>query len=383
MAQLSVVPSRAGRDEALALARTLPPPGPVPGRYWKIDLAKLALEELPSGSVSVRFELPEEAKRKGVVAADLASAAPEHTAVINATQGNAVDWRSGRFTALNAARRENGIFIFLPKGVVVEEPIVIRQRLEGPAAFPYVLVAASEGSRATILTRYEPASNLELVSEIVEIVALEHASVTYACVQDLPMNVRTFWSRRGNIGRDAELNWALAELGAELSVGDVRSTTLEAGAHTTIAGLFFPNKRQHVDLQSEADHPAGQTQSETIFKSAAIDGGQARFVGNIRIRPSAHGVDATLRDDALLLSKDAHIDSIPALEIGANDVKAYHGATIGAIDDEELFYAMSRGISRHEAERMIALGFFEPALVRFPTERLRDELRASLAGKIA
>jgi Fe-S cluster assembly protein SufD len=383
VAQLSVVQSRAGRDEALELARTLPPPGPVPGRYWKVDLSKLALEELQAGSVSSRFELSEEAKRKGVVATDLRSAGPEHDAIINATEGNAVDWRSGRFIALNAALRESGVFIFLPKGVVIEEPIVVTQRLEGPAAFPYVLVAASEGAHATIVTRYDAASNLELVSEIVEIVALEGAAVTYAAVQDLPANVRMFWSRRGNVGRDAALNWAIGELGADFSIGDVKSTTLEAGARTTIAGFFFPNKGQHVDVQSEADHPAGKTQSETIFKSAAIAGGQARYIGNIRIHPFAHGVDATLRDDALLLSKDSHIDSIPALEIGANDVKAFHGATIGAIDDDELFYAMSRGIDRHEAERMIALGFFEPALVRFPTEKLREELRAAIARKIA
>ena len=383
MAQLSVVPQRAGRDEALALARTLPPPGPVPGRYWKIDLAKLGLEELPAGSVSARFELSEAARHKGVVVCDLLAAAPEHASVISGAQGSAVDWRGGRFTALNAAHRAGGLFIFLPKGVVIDEPIVVTQRLEGPAAFPYVLVAASEGAHATIVTRYDPAANLELVSEIVEIVALERASISYTAVQDLPSNVRVFWSRHGNVGRDAALNWALAELGGEVSVGDVKSTTLDIGARTSIAGLFFPSKRQHVDVQSEADHPSAQTQSETIFKSAAIDGGQARFIGNIRIHPSAHGVDATLRDDALLLSKDAHIDSIPALEIGANDVKAYHGATIRAIDDEELFYAMSRGIDRHEAERMIALGFFEPALVRFPTESLREELRAALARKIA
>lgn len=382
MAQLSVVSSHARRDEALALARTLPAPGPVPGRYWKIDLAKLALEELQAGSVSAHIALSGEAKRKGVVATDLGSAGPQHDAIISAAEGNAVDWRSGRFTALNAARREGGVFIFLPKGVVIDEPIVVTLRLEGPAAFPYVLVAASEGARATLVTRYDAAANLELVSEIVEIIALEHAALTYAAIQDLPPNVRTFWSRHGNVGRDAELNWAIGELGAELSIGDVKSTTLEAGARTTIAGFFFPNKRQHVDVQSEADHPAPQTQSETIFKSAAIDGGQARYIGNIRIHPSAHGVDATLRDDALLLSKDSHIDSIPALEIRANDVKAYHGATIGAIDDDELFYAMSRGIDRHEAERMIALGFFEPALVRFPTEKLREEMRAALARKI-
>lgn len=383
MAQLSVVTPRDGRDEALALARTLPPPGPTPGRYWKIDLAKLALEELTPGSAMPRFTLSDAARRKGVVACDLQTARGTHDSVIAQTEGNVVDWRSGRFAALNAAHRENGAFIFLPNGVVVDEPILVTFDVEGPAAFPYVLVVASAGARATVLTRYKAGSNLKMVSEIVEVVARERAAVTYATVQDFGPDVRVFWSRHGNIGGDAELNWALAELGGALSVGDVKSTTLEAGARTTIAGFFFPNERQHVDVRSEADHPAPQTQSVTLFKSAAIGGGQARYVGNIRIRPSAHGVDATLRDDALLLSKDAHIDSIPALEIGANDVKAYHGATIGAIDDDELFYAMSRGIDRHEAERMIALGFFEPALVHFPTEALREELRAALAGKIA
>ncbi|MGH7714950.1 MAG: SufB/SufD family protein, partial [Vulcanimicrobiaceae bacterium] len=347
MAQLSVVTPRDGRAEALALARTLPPPGPTPGRYWKIDLAKLALEELAPGSAMPRFTLSDAAQRKGVVACELRIARDAHHSVIAETEGNVVDWRSGRFTALNAAHREDGAFIFLPAGAVVDEPIVVTFDLEGPAAFPYVLVVASEGARATILTRYKAGSNLQLVSEIVEIAARERSAVTYAAVQDFAPDVRVFWNRHGNIGRDAELNWALAELGGELSVGDVKSTTLEAGAHTAIAGFFFPNNRQHVDIRSEVDHPAAQTQSETLFKSAATGSGQARYVGNILIRPSAHGVDATLRDDALLLSKDSHIDSIPALEIGANDVKAYHGATIGAIDDEQLFYAMSRGIDRH------------------------------------
>ena len=384
MAQLSVVPSRTPRDEALALARTLPPPGPAPGRYWKIDLSKLGLEELEPGSAVPSFTLPPEAQRNGVVACDTWPPRSLHDQeTIASTEGRVVDWHAGRFTALNVARREHGAFIFLPKGVVVDEPIVVTQRLDGPAAFPHVLVIAEEGAHATILTRYEVASNLEIVSEIVEIVARERAAVTYAAIQNLPAGVRTFWSRHADVGRDAELNWALGELGAELSIGDVKSTMLESGARTTIAGFFFPARGQHVDVQSEADHPAAQTQSETLFKSAAIAGGQARFIGNIRIRPSAHGVDATLRDDALLLSKDAHIDSIPALEIGANDVKAYHGATIGAIDDEELFYAMSRGIERQDAERMIALGFFEPALARFPGEALREELRSALARKIA
>jgi Fe-S cluster assembly protein SufD len=383
VAQLSVFRPRSRRDEALELSRTLPPPGPPPGRYWKIDVAKLSDADIVPGSVDVSIALPDEARRKGVIACQLRDAYRDHSALIEKWEDSVADWRTARFAALNAAHRSGGAFIFLPDGANVDEPIVLSQRLEGPAAFPYLLVVASPGSRATIITRYDGRPGLSLVSEVVELVALERASVSFVGIQELAADVRSFWMRRGNVARDAELNWALAEIGSELSLGDVRSTALETGARTSIAGFFFPNQNQHVDIQSEVDHPAPQTQSETLFKSAAIGHGQARFVGNIRIRPAAHGVDATLRDDALLLSKDAHIDSIPALEIGANDVKAYHGATIGAIDGEELFYAMSRGIDRSSAERMIALGFFEPAVLRFPGDSLREELRAALARKIA
>ena len=380
MAQLSVAAPHAETGEALALAHSLPAPGPAPGRYWKIDVAKLGLEELAPGSSEPSFQIDDSARRLGVVACDLREA-QAHAAA--AAQNTVVDWRRGKLTALNAAHRSGGAFIFLPEGAVLDEPIVVHHRLRGPAAFPYTLVAASPGSRATVISHFEAGEDVSLVSEVVEIVAAERAALTFAAVQQLPTTARVFWARHGNVQRDAELHWAIADFGAGLSIGEVRSTTLDPGARTTIAGFFFPSANQHVDVKAEADHPAAQTQSETLFKSAASGHGQARFIGNIRIHPAAHGVDATLRDDALLLSKHAHIDSIPALEIGANDVKAYHGAAIGAIDDEELFYAMTRGIDREDAERMIALGFFEPAIVRFPTDGLRVALRGALSEKVA
>ena len=381
MAQLSVVP-RSLRDEALAVARSLRAPGPAPGTYWKIDTSKLDLSALAIGSAEAEFEVPPEAARKGVVACDLRALPEKLSAEIGPLENTVVDWRSGKFSALNAAHRDGGAVVFVPRGVVVDEPIVIRHRLSGETVFPYTLVVAAEDARFSVISRYEAGSDVRVVSEVVEVIAQSRSDVAYTVIQDLPQNTKLFWSRRGKVESDAELRWAIAELGTELSIGDVRSTAVAKGARTTIAGLFFPAGDQHLDLQSEADHPAPQTQSETLFKSAAIGGGQARFVGNIRIHPAAHGVEATLRDDALLLSKNAHIDSIPALEIAANDVRAYHGATIGAISEEQLFYPMSRGLDRGGAERMIALGFFEPALLHFPGDALREELRAALAEKI-
>ncbi|MGA7246450.1 MAG: SufD family Fe-S cluster assembly protein, partial [Candidatus Cybelea sp.] len=190
-------------------------------------------------------------------------------------------------------------------------------------------------------------------------------------------------NRSARPGRDSRIAWCLAELGADLAAGDVRVSIEKPGAQAHLTALFFPRAAQHVDLVSTVEHLAGEATSETLVKSAASEHGQARFLGNIRIARQAQGSDARLRDDALLLSQTAHVDSVPALEIAANDVKAYHGATVGAIDAEQIFYMESRGIERSAAERLIALGFFEPAIEHFPSSSLRDEIRTALAEKLS
>jgi Fe-S cluster assembly protein SufD len=189
-------------------------------------------------------------------------------------------------------------------------------------------------------------------------------------------------TRRAALGNDAHLALCLAEMGAAHAVERVRVTAGDRGAQADVTALFFANASQHVDVGSEVVHAAPATTSHTVVRSAGTGKGQGRYLGNIKILADAHGSDASLRDDALLLSADAHVDSVPALEIAANDVKAFHGATVGAISEDELFYAESRGIPPEEAERMIALGFFEPAIARFPGEALRAELRVALAAKL-
>lgn len=395
------------RHEALEAYRRLPAPGPTVGRYWKVDVNKIdltnvaAFDDGPRASETVRRE-PGEAARfaqtdahvggidldpalaaKGVVVCDFETALRDHAATVAAASGSAAKWQSHKFAALNAAFRRGGALILVPKGVSIQDPIVLRYRARATAIFPYTLVVAGEGSRATIVSHVDGgAFDGALSSEIVEIIVEAGADVTFAAIQRLERGARSFSIKRARIAQNAKLHWAVAELGAALSVGSVRSVVEERGVETSISGVFFADGDQHVDLESEVDHRVGNAQSQTLFKSAATGHGQARYLGNIRIRPLAHGTDATLRDDALILSKTAHIDSIPALEIAANDVKAFHGATVGAISQDEVFYAMTRGIERADAERMITLGFFEPALTRFPGTALRDSLREALAEKI-
>ncbi|MDQ6826288.1 MAG: SufD family Fe-S cluster assembly protein, partial [Candidatus Eremiobacteraeota bacterium] len=248
------------------------------------------------------------------------------------------------------------------------------------AAFPYTLVVVGKGSQCSVVERVS--GNASVVCGVAEIISGENATVSYASLQTLGRDSRLLFTRHALPGKDSRVAWSAAELGSSLSVSDVLVRIERTGVHANVAALFFPSARQHVDLVTNVEHSVGQSQSHTLVKSAATGFGQARYLGNIRIAPSAHGTEAALKDDALLLSKTAHIDSVPALEIAANDVKAFHGATVGAIDEGVLFYMMSRGIERTAAEKLITLGFFEPAIARFPGEALREEIRDALEPKI-
>lgn len=349
------------------------------GRFWKIDIDALNYDGIavrPYIAPSISAPAHER-----VVACDLRLAHQVHGDILRRAMQSAVDPESQKFTALSAALRNSGAFIYVPADVCVDDPIEITYDTGAGALFPYTLVVLEDGAQCTVIERVIGA-DASLVCGISEIFTGGNAHVIYAVEQDLGDQARVFSTRAAKPGHNSRVDWAIAELGSALSVGSVDIRIEHPGVHGAIAALFFANGQQHVDYISNVDHHEGNSRSETIVKSAATERGQGRYVGNIRIAPHAQGTDSALRDDALLLSAKAHIDSVPALEIAANDVKAYHGATVGAIDEEQLFYMTSRGIDRASAEKMIALGFFEPAIERFPTHALRERVREALARKV-
>lgn len=368
------------RTRALERFFSLPSGREKPGRFWRVDFETIVPDAAAVGTAGARIDI--ETNDRAVLACDLATAAREHPQLLARAFGT-TSAPSTKFGALAQALLTNGIFAYVPADHACDEPLTIRcHAAAGAAVFPWVVVLADRGARATVVERLTADAGA-FVCGVTEVVSAENADVTYAAMQNAADAARVIFSRVARPGRDARIAWALAGIGADLAAEDVRVSIEEPGAEAHLAAVFFPRASQHVDFISTVDHVAGEASSETIVKSAARERGQARFLGNIRIAPHAQGSDARLRDDALLLSPTAHVDSVPALEIGANDVKAYHGATVGALDADQIFYMESRGIERTAAERMIALGFFEPAIECFPTSALRDELRAALAAKLS
>ncbi len=371
-----------GERRSLALERffTTPSGRQRPGPYWKIDIETLSPSPpsiaKASGSVLI------DNSNARLIACDLATAAREHPALLGRALG-ATRVQATKFGALATAFQNAGVFVYVPADAATDEPVVITYNApDGASLFPYTIVLAERGARATVVERLEGGAEA-FVCGATEIVTGEGAEITYAGCQQLAASARVVQTRAALPGRDASVAWACAELGAGLTITDLSVAIERPGAEARITALFFPKGSQHVDVVSTVDHVVGESTSQTIVKSAAVDDGQARYLGNIRIAPRAQGSDASLRDDALLLSARAHIDSVPALEIGANDVKAFHGATVGALDADQIFYMETRGIERNAAERMIALGFFEPAIAHFPTDALRAVIRTALAAKFS
>ena len=419
------------RREALATYEALPAPGARPHRGWKYDYANLSFDELrwTSGSVMMAT-MPKrpvhrlDAEDSGADEIDRPALATENAGglfffgatyvdapsnvdprvtvlpltatTVRANEGilngghthsilhEIVDWRADKFAALATAFQNCGAFVYVPDGVQIDAPVQLvfaNSEAQDDAVFPHIVVVLGKNARATVIERHVGDGD-PFVCGIVEAHAGEGAQLDYVVVQQAGEAARVMFSRGARAERDAQVRWHLAELGGAL-VRTVLGVRLEApGSRAEASALFFNTGLQHVDLTSGVDHLVGPTTSDTVVRSAATDRGQGRYIGNIVIRPKAHGSDASLRDDALLLSKHAHIDSVPALEIAANDVKAFHGATVGSLDEDALFYAGSRGIARNAALRMITLGFFEPVIARFPGEALRDEVRTALDRKL-
>lgn len=352
-----------------------------PGKRWKHDLRKLDFSDLLCSATPI-LALAEPLSAPGVVVCDFATARREHGAVFGPAYDRALA-NATKFGALTRAFAPDGIFIHVADDVRLAEPIRLGVvAIEGEDALPYVIVSAGARSHVDIIELGGGDTGGRLVCAATEIVAETDAYVSYSILQQFGPQTRTISTRRASVGHNAEVHIAFAAIGAQLCVEDIAEREVEAGASARVTGLFFATADQHVDIVSDLQHVVGSTFSDTVVKGVAGDHAQARFLGNIKIAAHAHGSEATLRDDSLLLSPTAHIDSVPALEIAANDVKAFHGATVGALDDENLFYIMSRGLDRATAERLVTLGFLEPAIARFPSDTVREHLRSALGAKL-
>ena len=291
-----------------------------------------------------------------------------------------------KFAAHNAAMWRNGLLVHVPRDVVVERPLYVRiaNAVEGGSLFWRLLVVAEPGSRFTLIEEYTSASAAlaGYTNGAVEIVVRDGAKVEYVSVQNLSRATWHFASHHARVERDAELDWVAGGFGSAKGKIRIQNDLAGAGATSRVTGAYFADGTQHLDYDTFQEHMAPSTTSDFAFKGALRDDSRAVWRGMIRVEEGAQKTNAYQENRNLLLSKTAHADSIPGLEIMANDVRCTHGATLGQVDREQLFYLMTRGLTRAEAERLIVRGFFQDVLDRVELAPVREALAQALEARI-
>jgi Fe-S cluster assembly protein SufD len=291
-----------------------------------------------------------------------------------------------KFSAHNAAHWRHGLLVQVPKGVVLEKPLYVRvaNSAEGGALFWRLLVVAEEGSRFTLVEEYvsESPELAAYTNAAVELFVGKAAKLEYVSIQNLSREGWHFASHRARVERDAELDWVTGGFGSKRGKTRIENDLTGPGATSRVTGAYFADGTQHLDYDTFQEHAAPSTTSDFAFRGVLRDRATAVWRGMIRVENEAQRTNAYQENRNLILSKDAHADSIPGLEILANDVRCTHGATNSPVNRDELFYCMARGLSRGDAERLIVRGFFQDMLDRIELEPVREAVAAALEARI-
>ena len=334
----------------------------------------------------VEVRLDDALRAKGVVLTDLQTAAREHRALVEQHFQQALSADFSKFAALNAALWSAGVFVYVPRGVRIDEPIRVARYISegGVVVLPRTLIVADEGSHLGYVEEFSsPNFTIPTLScGAVEVIAGNNADVQYVALQSWGEGVRHISTQRTIAGRDSNLDTLVVNLGASVARVDLAASLEGPGARSDMLGLYFAQGAQHFDHNTRQDHKVPHATSDLLYKGALYDKTRAIFRGIIKVFPKAQRTDAYQTNRNLLLSDRAEATSLPNLEIEADDVRCSHAATVGHLDQEELFYIMTRGVTRREAERLVVFGFFGEVLDRLPMPSVVRELRSAIAQRI-
>jgi len=339
-----------------------------------------------AGASIVSIELDEALAKKGVLLLDMAKAADEYGELIEKHLGTAVPAKHGKFSALNGALWTAGIFLYVPRGVRFDAPIRVARYIDRPghAYMPRTLIVAEDASSFGFVEEMTSPDmeGTTFVNGVVEVIAAASANVQYVAMQQWGRGVKHLSTQRTIAARDANLDSLIVNLGADVARVDLAASLEGPGSRSDMLGLYFGKSDQHFDHNTRQDHRSPHAQSDLLYKGALDDAAHAVFRGIIKVFPKAQRTDAYQTNRNLLLSRESNSTSLPNLEIEADDVRCSHAATVGQLDDEELFYIMSRGIPRNIAERLVVFGFFGEVLGRLPMPAVVEELRTAIEKKL-
>jgi Fe-S cluster assembly protein SufB len=335
------------------------------------------------GSVATQPGIPEALRKEGVIFTDIGTAISKDADLFQRYfLEKAILPEDDKFAAMNNALFTTGFYMHVPKGIEIATPfrVVTIHDSEGHGLFAQNLIVADNRSKFTVLeeaysTVVAAQTKGSTYSELSEVHIHDGAEVTYASVNNLGPNVNIFTNKKSVGERDSKIVWSSGLLGGAFTRSRLESLMRGEGASSENVEVVFGTGTQRFDAVSNITHIGQNTSGHAVSKGVVKDRAGSIFKGMIRIEKTASNSRAYLAEHGMILSKDARADAIPGLEIETNDVKATHSASVAQINDEELFYLMSRGLNEDEAKKLIIIGFFEPLVERIPVPEIAKRIR--------
>jgi len=356
-----------------------------------LDVPGLAIVAAPDSAtrleqVDNQFDSPSiEPGADGTIVLPLSIAVQQHPELVQRHFGTIVD-AEDPFVARNEASWEGGAFVYVPRGVTVDAPIVVTVvQAQGQTALQWrTLVVLEEGAQAEVWEQYVSAEDDTdgLLNTVVELSVGQNARLRYVCAQGLSEKSWILGTQRATVDRDGALDWIALGFGSGNGRVAMDTKLIGPGADAKVTGAYATHGRQHLDYATTQVHDAPNTTSDLAFRGILDARSNTVWSGMIKVEPGAQQIDAFQESRNLLLSKTAHADSVPGLEILANDVRCTHAAAIAQIDLEQLFYLRSRGLSQERAKRLVIEGFLEATVERFEQGFVREAIAGALERRL-
>jgi Fe-S cluster assembly protein SufD len=407
----------ARRVEAWRMFKETPPPNRHDELWRRVDLSQFKLDQLlPAVTVdkkipaapadwsalttaantpgwllhvdgyAVQHRADKALAEQGVLFVDMATAIQYRQDIIDAHLMSAVKVDESYFAAMHATLMRGGVVLYLPRGVQIAEPLraATWYSANQPFGFSHTLIVLEEGAKATLIEEFAsaPGEGQAMFNGCVEIVLGKGAQLDYVSVQDFARNAYNFSTERAKVGEGATLHWVLGGIGGKFNKNLVEADMMGPHGTALLSGVYFADSKQQFHYDTQQNHHAPNCVSDLLYKSALRDSARTVWRGNIRVFPDAQKTDAYQANRNLQLSDRSRADSIPGLEIEADDVRCTHGATVGKIEPEPMFYLASRGVPEPEARRLIVEGFFAPVIERIPLAETRERLLAEIGKKL-
>ncbi len=323
----------------------------------------------------------------GVIFEDIKMVVEKHPDLALRTIGSLVKPNDGKFSALASAFGEHGMFLYVPKGVKIDEPLhsLIWGEGKNSGLISHNVIWLEDEASATVVLEYasQPESALnQFHTGILEVFVGRNSNLELVELQSWGESMCNIMHEKVSVQQNGKLTWVFGSLGSYLSKSFSSVDLSGEGATAKVSGFFFADLDQHFDMDTEQNHNAPNTTSDLLYKGAVTGNARSIWQGNIYVAPGANGTDGYQANRNLILSKKARADSIPGLEILADDVKCTHGATVGKVDPDQIFYLRSRGLTENEAKHLIVEGFFETVMARIPFEEVQDRFRKAIVEKI-